>query len=165
MRKMATIALFLVAVSVRGQSVADAKTESETLMNEAIPFAEKMLRKHGEFYPYGYVMKPSGEIALVAGYDGTDRPKSQVIIDLLVDGFKQDAAAGKVKATALVYDILVVPPGATEKSDAIAVALDHRNNYSVVVIFPYVLRRGEPVIGTPFAEKGESRIFASRASN
>jgi hypothetical protein len=51
--------------------VSDPKSESEALMNEAIPFAEKMLEKHGEFYPYGYVMKPSGEIALVAGYDGT----------------------------------------------------------------------------------------------
>lgn len=143
----------------------DAKAESETLMNEAIPFAEKMLRQHGEFYPYGYIMKPSGEIALVAGYDGTDRPKSQTIIDLLIEGFKKDAALEKVKATALVYDILVVPLGATEKSDAIAVALDHRGNYSVVVMFPYVLSHGALTIGTPFAQKGESRIFAPGASN
>ena len=45
------------------------------------------------------------------GYDGTDQPASQVIIDLLMDGFKTDAAAGKVEATAIIYDILVVPPG------------------------------------------------------
>jgi hypothetical protein len=164
MQLIATLAFLLLCIPVRGQSVTDAKTESETLMNEALPFAEKMLAKHGEFFPYGYVMKPSGEIALVAGYDGTDRPKSQVIIDLLVDGFKRDAAAGKVKATALVYDILVVPPGGTEKSDAIAVALDHRDNYSVVVISPYVLRGKEPAVGAPFAQKGESRIFPLRAS-
>jgi hypothetical protein len=165
MRNIATIVFLLLSIPVRGQSVADAKPESETLMNEAVPFAEKMLRQHGEFYPYGYVMKPSGEIALVAGYNGTDRPKSQIVIDLLVAGFKQDAAIGKVKATALVYDILVVPPGTSEKSDAIAVALDHRDNYSMVVIFPYVLRHGQLTIGAPFAQKGESRIFASRASN
>jgi hypothetical protein len=165
MRNILTIAFLLLSVSVRGQSVVNAKTESETLMNEAIPFAEKMLRKRGEFYPYGYVMKPSGEIALVAGYDGTDRPKSQDIIDLLVAGFKQDAAIGKVKATALVYDVIIIPPGASEKSDAIAVALDHRDHYSVVVIFPYVLRHGELTIGAPFAQKGGSRIFASKESN
>ena len=115
--------------------------------------------------PPGYILKPSGEIALVAGYDENDRPKSQIIIDLLVVGFRQDAAVGKVKATALVYDTLVVPPGAIEKSVAIAVALDHRGNYSAVIIFPYVLRHGELTIGTPFAQKGESRIFSSRASN
>jgi hypothetical protein len=165
MRNILTIGLFLLSISVRGQSVVDAKVESETLMNEAVPFAERMLRQHGEFYPYGYVMKPSGEIALVAGYDGTERPKSQAVIDLLLAGFKRDAAIGKIKATALVYDILVVPPGASEKSDAIAVALDHRDNYSVVVIFPYVLRNGDLAVGAPFAQKGESRIFASKAAN
>jgi hypothetical protein len=108
-------------------------------------------------------MKPTGEIALVAGYDGTDRPKSQAIIDLLVDGFKRDAATGKVKATALVYDIRVVPPGTNEKSDAIAVALDHKDKYSVVVMLPYVLHAGKLTIGTPFAQKGESRIFVTGA--
>jgi hypothetical protein len=50
-------------------------------------------------------MNPAGDIKLVAGYTGTDHPKSQVIIDLLVDGFKQDAAANKVMATALVFDM------------------------------------------------------------
>jgi hypothetical protein len=148
-----------------GQTVPDAKADCETLMNEAIPFAKRMLREHGEFYPYGYVMKPSGEIALKAGYDGTEHPKSQVIIDLLTAGFKEDAAAGRVKATALVYDIRVIPPGASEKSDAIAIGLDHRDNYSVVVILPYVLNHGEISVGTAFAQRREPHIFAPRASN
>jgi hypothetical protein len=78
---IATLLLGLLAAA-KGQSVSDPKSESEALMNEAIPFAEKMLEKHGEFYPYGYVMKPSGEIVLMAGYDGTDRPKSQIIIEI-----------------------------------------------------------------------------------
>jgi hypothetical protein len=148
-----------------GQMAPDAKADCEILMNEAIPFAKRMLREHGEFYPYGYVMKPSGEIALKAGYDGTEHPKSQVIIDLLTAGFKEDAAAGRVKATALVYDIRVIPPGASEKSDAIAIALDHRDNYSVVVILPYVLNHGEISVGTAFAQRRDSHVFAPRASN
>ena len=137
----------------------ESKTECEALLNEAMPLAEKMLREHGEFYPYGYEMTSAGVIKLTAGYTDTDRPKSAVIIDLLIEGFRQDAAAKKIKATALVYDMLVVPPGARAKSDAIAVALDHRDNYSVIVIFPYVLDHGNLTVGTPFAQKGESRIF------
>ncbi len=136
MRITALLLLIAVSLSIRGQAVSEAKTECEVLLNEAMPFAQKMLREHGEFYPYGYEMNPTGDIKLVAGYTGTDHPKSQTIIDLLVEGFKQDAAAKKVKATALVYDMMVVPPGAIVKTDAIAVALDHRDNYSVIVIFP-----------------------------
>src|SRR5882757_8472716 len=97
------LVLLAVSLSVRGQVVQDAKDECEVLLNEAMPFAERMLREHGEFYPYGYEMKPAGEIKQVAGYTGTDHSKSQAIIDLLIEGFKQDAAANTVKATALVY--------------------------------------------------------------
>src|SRR5580692_6830950 len=106
MRITALLPLIAVSFSVRGQAVPDAKSECEVLLNEAMPFAEKMLREHGEFYPYGYEMNPAGNIKLVAGYTGTEHPKSQTIINLLVEGFKQDAAANKVKATALVYDML-----------------------------------------------------------
>jgi hypothetical protein len=47
---VATLLLGLFVVA-KGQTVSDPKSESEALMNEAIPFAEKMLEKHGEFYP------------------------------------------------------------------------------------------------------------------
>jgi len=163
--RFAAMFAILVLSAAGGQTVPDAKTDCEILMNEAIPFAKRMLREHGEFYPYGYVMSSSGEIALKAGYDGTEHPKSQTIIDLLIAGFKKDAAAGRVKATALVYDIRVIPPGAAEKSDAIAVALDHRDNYSVVVVLPYVLNNGEISVGTAFAQRRDPHIFAARTSN
>jgi hypothetical protein len=165
MRLTALLLLLTVSLSVRGQAVQEAKAECEVLLNEAMPFAQKMLREHGEFYPYGYEMKPEGTTELVAGHTGTDHPKSQLIIDFLFEGFKRDAAARKVKATALVYDMLVVPPGASLKSNAIAVALDHRDNYSVIVIFPYVLDHGNLEVGAPFAQKGESRVFPLTSPN
>lgn len=139
-----------------------AKADSEELMNAALPLAERLLTEQGEFYPYGMSMKPSGEIVSVAGYDGRERPPSQDIIDLLVAAFHADAHAGKVKATALVYDILVKDPKTNTESDAIAVALDHRDNYSVVVLFPYSLVSGQLRIGDPIAEKGKDAVFRSK---
>jgi len=165
MRVVALLLLTAVSFLVRGQTVPEAKSECEVLLNEAMPFAERMLREHGEFYPYGYEMMAAGEIKQVAGYTCTDHPKSQTIIDLLIDGFKEDSAVHKIKATALVYDVLVVPPGASLKTDAIAVALDHRDNYSVTMIYPYVLSHGNLTVGTPFAQKGRSMVFNVAARN
>jgi hypothetical protein len=165
MRIAALLLLTAISLAVRGQAVPDAKSECEVLLNEAMPLAERMLREHGEFYPYGYEMMTAGEVKQVVGYTGTDHPKSQTIIDLLIDGFKQDSAVHKIKATALVYDMLVVPPGASSKTDAIAVALDHRDNYSVIVIFPYVLAHGNLTVGEPFAQKGKSLVFNGAARN
>lgn len=138
------------------------KAECESLMNAALPFAEQMLQKHGEFLPYGAALKANGEIASVAGYDGREQPPSNDIIRLLKDGFVKAARSGEYKATALVYDVRVVLPSTGKKSDAIAVSLNHRDDYSVTVFFPYQLSNGKITFGDVFAQKGEADVFSSK---
>ena len=139
--------------------MSDAKADTEALMNALLPFAERMLTRHGEFFPFGGAMKPNGEIVNVAGYDGRERPSSNDLIELLNEGFRKDAKDGRYKATAVVYDVRVTLPSTTTLSDAIAVALDHRDNYSVVVLLPYTLVGGILQIGEPFAERGAHNVF------
>ena len=138
-----------------------AKDDCNRLLNAALPFAEQMLREHGEFLPFGAQMLPDGEIVSVAVDDGEDHSRSQNLIDAIQAAFKAGAADGEFVATALVYDVRVVPPGASEKTDAIALNLDHRANYSVTVFFPYALNDGEPEIGDAFASGGDYSIFPS----
>jgi hypothetical protein len=90
--------------------VSDAKAEAEQLLNAVVPFAEHMLTKDGEFFPYAMALKPAGEITPVAGFDGREQPPSQAIIDLLLAGLQADARAGRVKATALVYEVRITDP-------------------------------------------------------
>jgi hypothetical protein len=137
-----------------------AKDDCNKLLNATLPFAEQMLRKHGEFFPFGARMLPDGEIVSVAAYDG-EHPPSQNLIDILQATFKADAAEGYMVATALVYDVRIVPPRESEKCDAIALDLDHRDNYSVIVFFPYILADDGPVIAEAFASVGEYAIFPS----
>ena len=79
--------------------VATAKSQCEELVDVVMPFAEKMLAAHGEFYPFAASMKPSGEITQVAAYDGRERPPSQPLIDSRRDGFNADAKAGVIIAS------------------------------------------------------------------
>ncbi len=141
------------------QSMASAKADCEDLMNELIPFAEKMLVKHGEFYPYAGAMRPSGEIVWVAGYDGRERPPSMDIIRQIKGEFVNSARQGQYKATAIVYDVRVVLPETGQKSDAVAVSLNHRDGYSVIVMVPYEMEDGKPVFGSLFVQRGEADIF------
>jgi len=85
-----------------------------------------MLQKHGEFFPFGAAMTPSGEIVSVAGYDGREQPPSQEVINLLKDGFRAGAKENKYRATGLFFDARTIPPGTNEKTDAVAIALDHK---------------------------------------
>lgn len=138
-----------------------AKEECEDLMNSAVPFARQMLAQHREFFPYGEAMTADGQIVAIAGDTGEEHPASQAVIDVLEKGFQEGARVGRYKATALVVDMRVVPPGKDVKQDAIAVRLDHRDGYSVVVVFPYsIAAGGEVTTEPPFAVKGEQRIFA-----
>ncbi len=140
--------------------MSSAKEECESLMNSLMPFAEQMLTKHREFFPFGGTMGDDGEIKPVAASTEDEQPPSAELIELLNGAYRQQAQAGQVKATALVYDIQTIPPGKEEKQDAIAVSLDHRDDFSAVVVFPYAFDSdGALEIETPFAVQGENKIF------
>ena len=139
--------------------MSDAKSEVESLMNSALPFAEKMLAEHGEFFPFGEAMKPNGEIVSIGAQGESEQPPSQELIDILKNAFRAAAASGEYKATAIIYDIRTIPPGESEKTDAIAVALDHVDDYSVVVIFPYSINGTSVTVSAPFAQRGDGEIF------
>jgi hypothetical protein len=155
-----TIVASLVATAAHAQTVIGAKAECEQLMNAALPFAQQMLERHGEFFPYGQAINSDGKVVSVAAHDEREHPPSEDVIRQLRQVFSAEAKSGKYKATALIYDVRVQLPTTGMKSDAIAVALDHRDNYSVVVFLPYRLEGSKLVMGEVFAEKGAADIFA-----
>ena len=142
--------------------MSDPKADCEALMNSVLPFAEQMLTTHREFVPFGGAMRPDRQLVSVAGYEGNEHPKSVEVIALLKEGLIAAAQNGEYKATAIVYDVRVKLPLLEEKSDAIAISLNHRDNYSVIVLFPYKIDAGKLILGTAFAQKGEADIFPVR---
>jgi hypothetical protein len=154
--------LFLYTLTAGAQTMNSPKAECENLMDAVLPFAEQILQRNGEFFPYGGALRTTGEIVKLAGYDGSEQPPSADVIRLLKQGFIQGAKSGKYKATALVYNVRVVLPSSGEKSDAIAVSLNHRDNYSLIVFFPYQLNAGKIAFGEVFAQKGGADVFPAK---
>jgi hypothetical protein len=139
----------------------NAKQESEKLMNALLPFAKRMLRDYGEFYPYGGYMKLDGTIVDFGAEDpDTDHPKSKDLIYLLRSSLQEKASTNECKAVAIVFDVTVALPESDRKSDAIQVCLDHADGYSAEVFFPYHVVNHEIVYGKTFAQKGKDEIFA-----
>ncbi len=106
-------------------------------------------------------MKPSGEIVHVGAKDEEDdHPKSKDLRYVLRHSFSELAATGACKATAIAFDIRVVPPGSEEKSDAVQVCLEHSDGYSAEVFLPYQIDRdGRVTYGTMFAQERKHDIF------
>jgi hypothetical protein len=121
-----------------------------------------MLTTHGAFNPFGAAMRANGQIVSMAGYDDNEHPQSTSAIALMKAGFVEGARRSEYKATALVYAVRVKLPSTEEKSDAIAVSLNHRDNYSAVLLFPYEINDGELSLGAVFAQEGEADIFPAQ---
>ncbi len=105
-------------------------------------------------------MRTDGEVELVAGYSGTERPPSQDLIDLMIDGLRSRAIQGEIRAAGICYDVRIRDSDG-KPTDAIAVALEHRAGDSVSVLMPYSKGRFSgwqfgDLISTP----GGRRIFA-----
>jgi hypothetical protein len=138
----------------------NAKQESEKLINELLPLAEKMLKEYGEFYPYGGYMKLDGSIVDVGADDSdTNHPKSKDLIYVLRSSFREMASMNQCKAVAIVFNIAVSVPNSSRKSDAIQVCVEHVDGYSAEVFFPYQIGNNEIVYGEFFAQKGKRDIF------
>jgi hypothetical protein len=142
---------------------AEAKADGEKLLDALLPFAEKMLQEHREFFPFGGSMASDGTITHEGASNGTEQPPSQELIDLLKQAHQRNASTGNLRACASVYDIRTIPPGRAEKQDAIAAAIDHVSGYSAIVIFPYSFDNSQTLrVERPFAVEGAHDIFHAR---
>lgn len=109
------------------------------LLNTLLPMAQMLLEKQGEFYPIGAIRLSDGEVRHVgAKIEGDDHPPSQSLIDLLTESFQKEAAAGKLRAAGICYDVLTIPPGKDGKQDAICCGLEHCLGETVDVFTPYI---------------------------
>jgi hypothetical protein len=138
----------------------NSKQDSETLMSAILPLAEKMLRRYGEFYPYGGYMKLDGTVVEVGAADpDADHPKSKDVIYLLRSSLRDMARSNQCKAVAVVFDVTVTLPNSNRRSDAIQVCVEHSDHYSAEVFFPYQLIENELVYGETFAQQGKVEVF------
>src|SRR5262245_13385837 len=151
--------------SERKEETSVAHPDLDTLLNPLLSFAQQMLAKQGTFFPFGASMRSDGEIAMAAGYIDERGSELVEIIDLIVQGFQQEAAIVAIRAAGICIDMRIVPPGGTEKTDAICVQLEHGEGDCVDVYLPYKkgwLSRFK--FGQIFAVSRDARIFVARPS-
>jgi len=137
-----------------------AREDLNSLLGAMFPFAQDMLDKYGEFYPFGATMTIAGEIKQTAAYTGDEHPSSQELIELLEGGFRALAAKKDVRAVGLCLDVRTIAPGQTQKTDAICARLRHSDSESADVFLPYQKNESGMIsYGDLFATQGEQDIF------
>jgi hypothetical protein len=128
------------------------QADMDEMLNAALPFAQQMLAKRGEFYPYAFSMSSGGEIQMVAADTGTEKPASLDLLALLHEGLASQAS--ELRAAAIVSDVKL---GSGE--DAIRLEIEHREGAVLAVVLPYKKQRGGIKYGDLAAIPGEHRIW------
>ena len=142
------------------QPTPEAKEDFNALLETLMPFAEEMLKKHGEFFPFGAAVNTAGEVSGHATYDGNETPSSEEVIAGLVQAFQTDARGGAIRATGICYDGRIVQDG--KKVDAVIIGLEHVSGCASKTCVPYSKGLfGKYRFGDLVASFDEPKIFVN----
>ncbi len=143
---IALLALTL-AAAAGAQPAGKGRADAEALLRTAVPAAQGMLRLHGEFMPFGIGMTSAGEAVEVGESSEADPAVAQQRTGRLREALAEGLKAGRYRATAYAYEARITAPPNERQREAIAVALEHREGYSAVVVIPYEFVNGEVRLG------------------
>jgi hypothetical protein len=105
----------------------------DSLFENGLNAAGNFLAKNKEFYPFASGLTKSGELVPIMAYEGSDMPKSQDLIDLIVQGLNRDKS--KYQAIMIVYNIKI-----NKTTDAILVHTEHEIGLVLAVAMPYTFK-------------------------
>ncbi len=138
--------------------------ELEQLLNAIIPFAQRMLSRHGEFYPFAAAVSRDGRLKFIGEFVGDapvrENPLAAELIGYLREQLIDGASKGEFRATGLCSGAQVDVSGQNEKSDAVRISVEHLDGRAMNVFLPYRLdSAGEVLYGDVFATAAEAVIF------
>jgi hypothetical protein len=137
-----------------------ANPDFEKLLETLYSFAQKLLAKNGEFYPFAASMDTNGNVVCNAGYTGEEHPQSSEVVELLKNALRAKSQRGEICAAGICFDVRVTLPNKAEKSDAICAKLEHKNDEAIEVFLPYHKSLfGKIKYGDVFASQGVREIF------
>jgi len=137
---------------------AEVRRQARRLMNAGLPFAEKMLAEHGQFFPFGTVMLPDGLIRVVGAVENLEQPP-ETLYEQMLERMREGASDGSFRAAATFTNVAMRHPEDDRSIAAVHVALEHRDGYCVDIFFP-IERRGDTVeLGASFAGRRAGTFF------
>jgi hypothetical protein len=144
--------------------MAEPTDEIQELLNFLLPYAERMLNQHGEFYPYAAALDVDGELNAVGADLGDDSPDVGELLVALHEGLRERAAEGAIRASGIAADVTLTDPDSGETTDAVQVELDHADADAVDIFVPYETEGESIKFGELVAAEGREPVFAHAAS-
>lgn len=123
-------------VSWRDSASPQAQLDLDVLLEPALGFARQQIAQHGQFFPYGVVLRNDGQTEMVAARPNAadDQPDSVDVIAACRTTLAE--RRDYLRAAAVVADVRLPDGG-----DAVLVELEHTEGPALTVQLPYSRKR------------------------
>lgn len=125
-------------------------------MGELVEFAEKMLRSHGEFHPFGGYLSATEEVVHVGLSPEVNWTSDRHRAEALSESLRALVQQKRPIVLGVVTNVSLPNEGGS--SDAIRVFLEHRSGYCADVFFHYRLAGGVTMADVT-AQQGVPYLF------
>jgi hypothetical protein len=119
------------------------REDANELLNAGLNYAKTMLRRYGQFGPFGYIMDNDGDIRLepVSQQDMPADPA--MLLELLHRQITERARRGSLQAASTATNVTLNKPSDEGYQDAVMVEIEHQDGYSVKAFVPYKITGGQ----------------------
>ncbi len=135
------------------------KEQTESLLNELLSFAEKLLEKHGELFPFAGIVDNAGRARHLIADAPAQRLSAEAMRRSLVAGLREQASGGDCQLAVLINALSVTDPESGRVIDVIHAAAEHRQGYAADLYLPYTLSEGKLEYGETAAEERVPEFF------
>jgi len=144
------------------------REDANDVLNATVSYAKRMLRRYGEFGPFGFVMNQDGDVKIesIAQHDMPADPA--MLLDLLQQQMAERARRGSLLAAASASNVTMQKASEEGYVDAIMIDIEHQSGYCVKAFVPYRITGGQffgffPRVvrfGGIRTQEGAARLFA-----
>lgn len=139
------------------------KDELNSLLNDAIQMALRLVEKHDSHIPFCMAITTAGERINVAA-DDTGLPGADALLAGVRQHIKDALRERHCRAVALARNVEYRSARDGAQTDAVQVTLDHEDGSPATCYLPYRIAQGGVVPGELFAVEPEERFFTQNAS-
>jgi hypothetical protein len=144
------------------------REDANDLLNAGVSYAKRMLRKYGEFGPFGYRLNDEGDVVMERIAQQAMPPDPALLLSLLRAQLAEKAQRGGLSAAAMASNVSMAKASDEGYTDAIMIEIEHRKGYAVKAFVPYKITGGQlrgffPRVvrfGALRTQEAETQLFA-----
>jgi hypothetical protein len=130
------------------------------LEETGLDLARKAVEQKTSLAPFVFVVRSDGRTQRLAPKKTRRRQTTAQVVESLIEGLHDQAAAGAYDAVAVFRFVIISLPADAGESSAIHVSLEHESGHCEDVFVPYrKTQKGRVVLEPDFRKSREAQIF------